>query len=293
MLEDKRKRLRILNIVFFVILAAVSLLAYFLPLNGQNVLSLEMKYPSLTGGPALVWYLFFITLILLAMFTRFQAGNMQHRDNITAKTLDTIGWTFSGAALLYSLAIILWHYDRLGGALFFFLLTALVLLIANGNIRDNLDVMDEKLWVRNPFSFFFGWVLFMLMSTIGMRWSGTFNTEMPALILFLAFLGFIFYYALTNMNVGVPVLWFFLILGKLIQNPGTGLFRYALWAGLALLAAAVFLVVRKGPHQQYYRKPVNRAMSKYNYGEESQLEKLEDDLNQDLGTRPGGKIKLK
>lgn len=293
MLEEKRKRLRIINIVFFIILAAVSLFAYFLPLNGLNVLSLEMRYPGLTSGPALVWYLFFITLILLGMFTRFQAGNMQHRDNITAKTLDTIGWTFSGAALLYSLAIVLWHYERLGFALFFFILTMIVLMIANGNIRDNFDVMDEKLWVRNPISFFLGWVLFMMMTTIGMRWNGTFRGEMPSLLLFLAFLGFVFYYAFANMNIGVPVLWILIILAKLIQNTSTGLFRYALWGGLAILAAAVFMVARKGPHQQYYRKPVNRAMDKYNYGEESQLEKLEDELNEDLDTKPGGKIKLK
>ena len=108
---EKRKRSRMINILAFLVLAGVTLAAYFMPLNGNNVLTLEMKYPNLIFGPALTWYFYFIALLGLALFTKFQAANMEYRDNISGKTLDTLGWLPTGLAVFYSLAMVFMHPD--------------------------------------------------------------------------------------------------------------------------------------------------------------------------------------
>ncbi len=293
MTTEKRKKLRVMNLLAFLVLAGVTLTAYFMPLNGINVLTLEMNHPNLISGPAFIWYLYFLSLLGMALFTWFQAGNMQFRNNISAKTLDTLGWIPTGVTLFYSLAIVFLHYERFGFAMTLLIFTAILLMAANGNIRDQEDVMDEKFWVRNPFSFFFGWVLYLLMNTIAMRWQDSFSRETPALILFIVFLAFILYFAFANMNLGLPISWMLGLLIKQLQNPDRFLLRAAFWAGIAVLLLTVILIARKDRHQHYYRKPVVRAMDKYNEGQASQIEELEHELNAALGTKPGARINLR
>lgn len=293
MTVEKRKKLRSINILAFLALAVVTLAAYFMPLNGINVLSLELKHPNLLSGPAFIWYFYFIALLGLALFTRFQAGNLQSRDNISAKTLETLGWIPGAVALFYSLATVFLHYEKLSLTITFLVLTAIVLMIANGNIRDNKDVMDEKLRVRNPFSLFFGWVLFLLMSSIAMRWNVTFAQEVPALILFLACLAFVLYFAFANINLGLPLYWILMLLVKQLQNPDGALLKTVIWGGIGVLFITVILIARRDRHQRYIKKPVVRAMDKYNSGQPSQLEQLEEELNAKLKTKPGARINLR
>ena len=290
MLEEKRKKLRLANILTYALFAVISLLAYFLPLNGNNVLSLELKYPNLVSGPAFVWYLFFIVLIGLAIFTRFQARNMAFRDNLTGRTLDALGWTASTAYILYIITIVLWHFEMLTLTLIVLVLVNVVLLIANGNIRENPDVMEEKFWVRNPFSLFFAWTLYLLMNTIAMRWHTAFSDELAAVILLVVFMALALSFAFFNMNIGVPIAWLLILIFKQIQYVDSYMFRMVAWAGIGAMIFMIVLIGRKDPFQHYFRKPVSRAMDKYNYGRESELEELEDELNKKLQTKPGGRI---
>lgn len=278
------------NILTFVFFAIISILAYFLPLNGNNVLTMELKYTNLISGPAFVWYLFFAALISLAIFIRFQAGNMSISDNLIAKTLDTLGWTPSAAFILYAMAISLWHFERLTLALVVLILVNLVLLITNGNIRENPAVMDEKFWVRIPFSLFFAWTLYLMMTTIAMRWSSVFSDELAAVILLVVFMLLVLSYAIYNMNAGIPMAWLFILIFKQLQYVESYMFRMVAWAGIGAMVFIIFLIGRKDPYQHYFRKPVNRPMAKYDCGKESQIQELEDELNEQLQTKPGNKI---
>lgn len=290
---EKRKRSGTINILAFIILAGVTLAAYFMPLNGNNVLTLELKYPNLISGPAFTWYFYFIALLGLAFFTIFQARKMEYRDNISAKTTDTLGWLPAGLALVYSLATVFLHFEHFGLTITCLVLSAIILMVANGNIRDNEAVMAEKFWVRNPFSFFFGWVLYLLMSTIAMGWHQTFAQESPALILFVLFLAFVLYFAFANNNIGVPISWILILLLKQLQPPPSQMLMTLVWVGIGLLLIIIFQIVRKDHQQHSFRKPVSRAMDKFNFGEESKLKKLEEELNEELKTKPGARINLR
>lgn len=282
-----------INLLAFIILTVVTLVAYFMPLNGNNVLTLEMKYPNLVTGPAFVWYFYFIALFGLALFNRFQAGTMKFRDTISAKALETLGWTSAAIGFLYSLATVFLHYEHLNLTITFLVLTVVIGSIANGNIRDQSAVMEEKFWVRNPFSLFLAWSLYLLMSTIAMRWPETFSQATPALILVVSFLAFVLYFAFANMNIGLPIYWILILLMKQFQNPDSQILKTAIWVGIIFLVITVFLIAQKDPHQHYYRKPVVKGMDKYNSGQESQLEKLETELNEKLKTKPGARISLR
>ena len=282
-----------INLLAFIVLTVVTLVAYFMPLNGNNVLTLEMKYPNLVTGPSFVWYFYFIALLGLALFNRFQAGNMKFREIISAKALETLGWTSAAIGFLYYVATVFLHYEHLNLTITFLVLTVIIGLIANGNIRDQSTVMEEKFWVRNPFSLFLGWSLYLLMSTIAMRWSNTFSQDTPTLILVVSFLAFVLYFAFANMNVGLPIYWILILLMKQFQNPDSQILKTAIWVGIIFLVITVLLITQKDPHQDYYRKPVVKGMYKYNTGQESQLEKLENELNEKLKTKPGAKISLR
>lgn len=293
MLTEKNRRLKSINILTWLIMAGVTLISYFLPLNANHVLTMETKYPGALVGPAFVWYLFFLTLLALAGFIWFQARSLPHQDLLRAKTRHALGWTAGASFLLYALATVLWHYEKLGWTITVLALTAIVLFIVNGNIREDAELMDEKFWVRNPFSLFLGWVLHLLMMTIAMRWHASFSQEMPAFLLITASLILVIWYGFANLNTGVLFIWLIALLLKLLQNPSQQTLVYALWGGVAALLISIFLIARRGPHAQYYRKPVAKAMDKYNFGRPSQLEALENELNDQLQTKPGARITIK
>lgn len=293
MLEEKINRLKNINIVFWLLLAGVTLGAFYLPLNGLNTLQLEQRHPGPLVGPSLLWYLYYLTLAGLGLFTWFQARSTPHQELTRFKARHALGWTVAGSYLLYSLAIVLWHFEFLGWSIFLLILTALVLFAVNSNIRDEPEVMIEKFWVRNPFSFFLGWVLYLLMMTIAMRHGSTFSQEFPALVLFLVFLGIVIFYGLRRLNAGVPIIWIGALAILLLQNTAPRTLRSFLWIGLALLVITLVFILRRSLSLRTRHKPVSRAMDKFNFGAASQLEVLEAELNDQLRTKPGARISLK
>jgi len=293
MLTEKNKKLKIINSITWLILVGVTLAAYFMPLNENNVLTMETKYQGPLVGPAFVWYLFFLTLLGLTLFTWFQARSTPHQELLRAKTRYALGWTVGASYLLYSLATVLWHFEKFGWTIFILVLTSLVLFIANGNIRDDVDLVNEKFWIRNPFSIFLGWVFYFLMMTIAQKWQPTFSLEMPAFLLLVASLVLVIWYSFINLNTGVLFVWLIVLILKLIENPAQQTIRYALWGGLAALLISIYFIVRLKPYAKGLHKPVAKAMDKYNYGRFSQLEALENELNESLQVKPGDQINLK
>lgn len=293
MFTEKNKNLKLINLITWLILVVTTLVAYFLPLNNNNVLTLETKYPGSLVGPALVWYLFFLSLIALGLFIWFQARSTVQSKLLRPKARYALGWTVGASFLLYSVATILWHYEKLGWSIFALILTTLVLFIANGNIRDNQDLMKEKFWIRNPFSFFTGWVLYLLMMTIAMRWSASFSMEMPAFLLLVSSLIVVIWYSFVNLNSGIPFIWMIALLLKLLQNPSQQTLVYALWGGVAALIISIYFISRLNPYPDRRHTPVTKAMDKYNYGRPSELETLEDELNESLQVKPGARIHIK
>lgn len=293
MLTEKNKKLKIINSITWLILVGVTLAAYFMPLNENNVLTMETKYPGPLVGPAFVWYLFFLTLLGLTLFTWFQARSTPHQELLRAKTRYALGWTVGASYLLYSLATVLWHYEMFGWTIFVLVLTTLVLFIANGNIRDDVDLVNEKFWIRNPFSIFLGWVFYFLMMTIAMKWQPTFSLEMPTFLLLVASLVLVIWYSFINLNTGVLFVWLIGLILKLIENPAQQTILYALWGGLAALLISIYFIARLKPYAKGLHKPVTKAMDKYNYGRFSQLEALENELNESLHVKPGDQINLK
>ena len=293
MLTEKNKKLKIINSITWLILVGVTLAAYFMPLNENNVLTMETKYPGPLVGPAFVWYLFFLTLLGLTLFTWFQARSTPHQELLRAKTRYALGWTVGASYLLYSLATVLWHYEMFGWTIFVLVLTTLVLFIANGNIRDDVDLVNEKFWIRNPFSIFLGWVFYFLMMTIAMKWQPTFSLEMPTFLLLVASLVLVIWYSFINLNTGVLFVWLIGLILKLIENSAQQTILYALWGGLAALLISIYFIARLKPYAKGLHKPVTKAMDKYNYGRFSQLEALENELNESLQVKPGDQINLK
>ncbi|UUM11315.1 hypothetical protein NQU17_11740 [Clostridiaceae bacterium HFYG-1003] len=288
---QKQTRLKILNSLSWLILAAVSLSAYFLPIQA-TVLTLETRYPAPVVGPSYTWYLYFITLAGLTLFTLFQAGASPHRELIRQKARHALGWTVGASFILYSLAILSWHYELLGLAIFLLILTTLLLFAINGSIREDEDLWDETLLLRAPFCLFLGWVLFLLFQTIAMRWHTLFQQDVSAFLLLAVFLFFVIYYGLTTRSPAIVLLWLAALLLKFLQMPGS-LLRWMILGCLAALVLALIAILGKGPRYLPRHKLVSKGMDKYNFGRPSQLEALEEELNAELKTKPGDRIRLK
>lgn len=129
--------------------------------------------------------------------------------------------------------------------------------------------------------------------TIAMKWQATFSLEMPAFLLLAASLVLVIWYSFVNLNSGVLFVWLIMLILKLVQNPGPQTITFALWGGLIAIIISIYFITRLTPYAKGLHKPVTRAMEKYNYGKPSQLEALENELNESLQVKPGDRINLK
>lgn len=148
----------------------------------------------------------------------------------------------------------------------------------------------EKVNLRLPLTLWFTATLWLILFLFGVLFYKPMGQELPAALFLVAFSLLILRFARTNENAGLLIAWSLLIAWQVLDGP-SGMFVFlAQLVILILFLIAASLLLRKAP--LFSKKPVPRAMDKYNWGKAPQLHALEEDLNRKLNTKKGGRITL-
>ena len=159
MREADVKTLRqILNIVAFVSMVVINILANTIPIAGKTTGELSGLYPNLFVPAGITFSIWGVIYILLALFVIYQAKDLVRlkKDPI----VDQIGWWFIVTSAANIAWIFAWHYERI----FLSLLIMLVLLGALLKIYLELGIGETKVagakkyLVYLPFSIYLGWI---------------------------------------------------------------------------------------------------------------------------------------
>lgn len=148
--------LRTANIVAFVLVVVVNILANLLPLNGKTTASISDSYPTLIAPAGYVFSIWGIIYALLLVFTVFQALPSQKDKPF----LSQIGYFFLLSSLANAVWLFLWHYGQIALSILpmFLLLASLILIYFRLQIGRSSVTMSEKLSVHVPFSVYLGWI---------------------------------------------------------------------------------------------------------------------------------------
>ena len=172
--EDTRF-LQITNVVGFIAVIAVNILANALPINGKTTGELSDSYPNLFVPAGYVFAIWGVIYLLLLMFTVYQASPKRRG----AQFLGKIGYLFGISCLANVVWIFLWHYELVFLSLvaMFTFLGSLILIYLRLDIGRGEPLREERLYVHLPFSVYLGWITVapianVVAALVSINWDG-------------------------------------------------------------------------------------------------------------------------
>jgi len=150
---------KILVTITFLIMLTVNALANILPINGQGTGAVSDSYPNLFAPAGITFAIWGLIYLLLLGFTLYHCGLFQStKDTMDANALGKIGIVFAISSLLNSAWIFAWHYNQIIITIILMAGILLCLILINQTIINSKLSTREKIFVRLPFSVYFGWI---------------------------------------------------------------------------------------------------------------------------------------
>lgn len=180
--------------VTFLIMVTVNALANILPINGVNTGQVSDSYPNLFAPAGITFAIWGVIYLLLGGYTLFHMGLFHGREQrVNEVLLQKSGTLFAVSSLANGAWIFAWHYGWIP------LSMLLMVLILGCLIRINLLILEEnltfreRLFIRLPFSVYFGWITVATIANatvllVSIGWKG-FGISEPVWTLVALFLG--------------------------------------------------------------------------------------------------------
>jgi hypothetical protein len=208
--------LKLLVAVTFIAMVTVNALANILPINGVNTGQVSNSYPNLFAPTGLTFIIWGLIYLLLAGYTLYQFGLFRDKGKPAHEPLlRKTGLVFSLSSVANAVWIFSWHYKiiPLSMALMAVILICLI-VIMRGIYSQDLS-RREKLFVRLPFSVYFGWITVATIANatallVDLKWNG-FGIGEPVWTIIIVIIGMLIAVANIEKNkdiaYGLVVLW--------------------------------------------------------------------------------------
>lgn len=146
----------IFNIMAFLMLIVVNILANALPIAGRTTGEISDAYPVLFTPAGYVFSIWGIIYIGLGAFVIFQALPSQRNNS----RFERVGYLFVANALLNAVWIFLWHNLLIPLSMLVMLGILVTLMLIYQRLESGRTAVSgvEKWFARVPFSIYFGWI---------------------------------------------------------------------------------------------------------------------------------------
>lgn len=252
--------IRIIVVITFLIMITVNTLANIIPINGVTTGQVSDSYPNLFTPAGLTFAIWGLIYLLLGGYTLYQTGLFQGNTN-TIKTglLNKIGVLFSISSIANALWIFSWHYGFIPLSMILMLVILVCLILINQTLKDEQLSEREYLFVRLPFSVYFGWITVatianatVLLVSLGWKGFGLAEETWAIIIIFVGFIiGATTMLKNRDLAYGLVIVWAYAgILLKHLLPDGFGGQYFAVIVTTSiciflLLAASTYLVISK------------------------------------------------
>lgn len=143
----------------FLIMVGVNALANILPIGGRNTGQISDSYPNLFAPAGVTFSIWGLIYLLLAGYTVYQLELFQKEKSMLREgLLAKIGVLFSISSAANAIWIFAWHYEILPASMMLMLVILTCLILINQILVKEKLPVSEKIFVRLPFSVYFGWI---------------------------------------------------------------------------------------------------------------------------------------
>lgn len=170
----KNTLIKILAGVAYVAMVTVNFLANGLPINNRSTGAISDAYPNLFAPAGITFSIWGLIYLLLAGYVIYQfVKSSQGKENLFNKinpvfiisSLANISWIFA------------WHYDYIGLSVIIMAVILLSLIKIANILRAEKFTSLEKLFIKVPFSVYFGWITVAAIANItvflvSLGWNG-------------------------------------------------------------------------------------------------------------------------
>ncbi len=159
-----------------------NVLANALPINGTTTGDISDAYPNLFAPAGVTFAIWGLIYLLLGIYTFYQMGQ-DSQDSVHKGAMKRINLLFSISSLANAAWIIAWHYRIIPVSLLL-IVTILICLILINRITGTMEFSgQEKLFIRLPFSIYFGWITVATIANVttllvSIGWEGYGLSEM-------------------------------------------------------------------------------------------------------------------
>lgn len=169
-------RIKISVVITFIVMIVVNALANIIPINGIDTGGVSDSFPNLFAPAGFTFVIWGLIYLLLAGYTFYQLI-FNKKDSIRKDLLNKNGIIFSISSIANALWIIAWHYKIIYVSIVLMAIILICLIIIVNSIRKEDLTLKEKIFIKLPFSTYFGWITVATIANmttllVSLGWNG-------------------------------------------------------------------------------------------------------------------------
>ncbi|MBX4262559.1 tryptophan-rich sensory protein [Clostridium estertheticum] len=220
--EREVKVLKTFTVLSFILMITVNALANILPINGITTGGVSDSYPNLFAPAGVTFAIWGIIYLLLAGFVVYQLGLFKGTD--TKDIVKLINGYFIISSLTNAAWLFSWQYKVIPLSMILMVVILVCLIKINSKINSIELTSKEKLFVKLPFSVYFGWITIATIANattlfVSLGWNaGGLSEQILTIVVLLVGLIVGMGTTLSNKDVPYGLVIFWAYLGILIKH---------------------------------------------------------------------------
>ena len=158
--------LRIGNMLSFIAVVVVNMLAVLLPINGVRPQDVSDAYANLFAPAGITFSIWSVIYVLLTLFILYQLGVFKGKNGYSLDAIRRIGPFFILSSAANVAWIFAWHYNNIPLSLVLMAVILVTLIMSYLRIRSAPLSGKEKWLVLLPFSVYFGWITIATIANV-------------------------------------------------------------------------------------------------------------------------------
>lgn len=241
---------KVFSFIAFLAMVAVNILANLLPINGITTGALSNNYPSIISPAGYTFLIWTVIYTLLFAYVVYQLELFGHMRKLEDKICDFIRMLFILSCLCNIAWIFAWHYKYIALTLVLIITILVCLSTINKYLYSEELSLAETVFVRLPFSIYFGWITVAVMVNtsvllISINWSGFgIPAWIWAIVAALIILIITIFNTLKNKSLAYAATVIWAYIGIIIKHTSSNGFRYQ-YPGIvtAIVLCILFLLI--------------------------------------------------
>lgn len=244
--------IKVFTTITFLLMIIVNALANILPINNLNTGQVSEFYPNLFAPAALTFSIWGLIYLLLAGYTLYQLGFFRNDQSLLdERILDKASFYFSISSIANMAWILAWHYLLISLSMVLMIIILICLIMIVQIIKKEKLSFREKLFVRLPFSIYFGWITVATIANlvallVSLGWNGLGNgAVLWTVVLIIIGLGIGVAMTLNNRDIAYGLVFIWAYTGILIKHTSTSGFagQYSSIVTTVIICLALLLIV--------------------------------------------------